>query len=107
MMEVLLGTQNYMIILSESIKEENVKQQVRNKQTWWLYIKSSFRGQLQYLTYNVKKAYIFHLVLFGISSTLLQAVKGHKILQFKLNRVARFFLSVYKQLSVKQFTIWL
>ena len=26
MMEVLLGTQNYMIILSESIKKENVKQ---------------------------------------------------------------------------------
>ena len=43
MMEVLLGTQNYMIILSESIKKENVKQQVRNKQNWWLYLMSYYK----------------------------------------------------------------
>ena len=41
MMEVLLDTQNCMITLSESSKKENLKQQVRNKQTWWLYVKNT------------------------------------------------------------------
>ena len=44
MLEVLLGTQNYMIPFSESIKKENVKQCIRNKQTCWLDVINCYRG---------------------------------------------------------------
>ena len=74
-MEVLLGTRNYMITLSESIKKENVKQKVRIQGIWWLYIKKFYKESLQYLTYNAKKGCIVHLILVGISSRLIHSVK--------------------------------
>ena len=42
-MEVLLSTRNHTITFSESIKKENVKQELRNKRIWWLYLISYYK----------------------------------------------------------------
>ena len=42
-MEILLSTRNYTMTFSESIKKENVKQELENKRTWWLYLISYYK----------------------------------------------------------------
>ena len=54
--------------LSESIKKENVKQQVRNEQTWWLHLINYCKDYCQNQTCNVRRTCIFHLLLFGTPS---------------------------------------
>ena len=67
--------------LSESVKNENLWQKSffsenvewssnkeKKQKTFWFYLKIFYKNYLQSLKYNLKRTYIFHLILVGIPS---------------------------------------
>ena len=61
---------------SADVKATPNKKQPEIKDLWWLYLSSFFKNYLQNLTFNVKRACIFHLTLAGILSILILFVKN-------------------------------